>query len=102
MTGRCWPANFPHEQIPWMAEGISMDEWRRRQTREELVDPILVRDAERARKKISTVPPPRKSKRPLDRGLLLANEPQTAENLERRDSECDSDSPDEINSRGER
>lgn len=49
MSGRCWPAKTPHHLIPWLSEGISMEEWRRRQTYEDIVDPVRARDLERAR-----------------------------------------------------
>lgn len=47
MTGRCWPAGTLPAQIPPDAEGISMEEWRRRQTYADLVDPVRARDLAR-------------------------------------------------------
>ena len=41
---RIWPRNTQPAAIPPDAEEISMDEWRRRQTHDDLVDPVRARD----------------------------------------------------------
>lgn len=46
---RLYPRGTRPEDVPPDAEGISLEEWRRRQTYEDLVDPVRVRDLERAR-----------------------------------------------------
>ncbi len=49
VSGRCWPAKTPHHLIPYDAEGISLEEWRRRQPLSAYDDPVRRKDLERAR-----------------------------------------------------